>query len=81
MNFLCKLGIHKWTKVYIGKNKEWKIIAIYCNRFKCRYGYDGISALLNHLGYKKGYDFGTFTKSYYDKCEINKKKVIIYITI
>jgi hypothetical protein len=64
-NKWCKWLGHRWRPVYIGKNNKWRIIACYCER--CRYGYKDIVNYLMILNFKEGYDFGTYSKNYFDK--------------
>ena len=60
-HWCCKLGLHSWTKVYLGKYNEWKIIAVYC--WRCGRGQEGIL----YLDKKLDRDFGTYSIECYDK--------------
>ena len=60
---LCYLFGHSWTLVYIGKRKEWSIIACFCSR--CGWGHQDILNTLDRFGYGKGYDFGSYDEKYF----------------
>ena len=64
MKRLCKWFGHKWIPIYVGKHKEWKIIAVYCMR--CHYGNDELWNFIEKLGHK-GQDFATYNKEYYER--------------